>query len=211
MKNGKRNSRTSEVTRQLSLRVHDLRKEKGLSQRELAQRSNISFSAISKIENNQLSPTYDSLIRLAGGLDCDIADLFNRTPQVPMGRKCVTHNRMGYHHITKNYDYELLCNDISYKKMIPLRTTIKAKTIREFGDFTGHEGEELLFVLCGVIEVHTEFYQPELLHEGDCIYFDSTMKHACINKSDKDAEVLWVCTSTASINLEEENKKKSVR
>ena len=170
----------------------------GASQRELALLSGISFSAISKIENNQLSPTYDSLVRLANGLDCDITDLFHEPPpQAPLGRRVVTHKGKGHLHVTDTYSYELLCNDITYKKMIPLHVSIKAKSFKEFSSMPKHEGEELILVISGTIEVHTEFYQPEILQAGDCIYFDSTMEHACINKGNTSAEIFWVTTSAS--------------
>ncbi len=194
----------SEASIQLGNRVRQLRKEKGFSQRELAKLSGISYSAISKIENKQLSPTYDSLVRLVKGLNCDITDLFNgESTQRLLGRRSITRKGDGLLHTTNNYSYELLCNDIAYKKIIPLRARIKAKSSREFGKFSKHEGEELIFVISGVIEVHTELYRPEILQQGDCIYFDSTMEHACINQGDTDAEIFWVCSSSiveATIN-----------
>lgn len=188
------------ASKQLSTRVRQLRKEMGATQRELAQLSGISFSAISKIENNQLSPTYDSLARLAIGFKCDITDLFNESPlEAPLGRRSITHRGKGHLYKTDKYSYELLCNDISYKKMIPLRVMVKTKSTQEFGSFSKHEGEEFIFVISGTIEIHTQFYQPETLQPGDCIYFDSTMEHACINKGDQDAEIIWVSTSSAAV------------
>ncbi len=188
------------ASKQLSTRVRQLRKEMGASQRELAQLSGISFSAISKIENNQLSPTYDSLVRLANGFNCDITDLFNESRlEAPLGRRSITRKGEGHLYRTNNYSYELLCNDISHKKIVPLRVVVKAKTTLEFGRFSKHEGEEFIFVISGTVEVHTQFFQPEILQQGDCIYFDSTMEHACINKGDEDAEIIWIATSSSAV------------
>lgn len=177
-------------------RVRQLRQDIGYSLRQLADVSGISYSAISKIENNQLSPTYDSLVRLAKGLQCDIVDLFHEpAPQAPSGRRSITRKGQGIIYRTANYDYELLCNDLTYKKITPLRVTVKANSVQTFGSFSQHEGEEMILVLSGTVEVHTQYYQPEILHEGDCMYFDSTMEHACLNKGDVDAVVFWISSS----------------
>ena len=180
----------------LGNRVRQLRQGANMSQRQLATAAGISFSAISKIENSLLSPTYDSLLRLVRGLGCDLTDLFrDAPPKMAMARRSITKRGRGIKHPTDSYDYELLCNDLSHKKMTPIRAKIKARSIEKVPPLT-HEGEELIFVISGTIEVHTQFYQPARLTAGDCIYFDSTMEHACVNKSDEDAEVFWVSSNS---------------
>lgn len=190
------NGNTHGAADRLGRRVYELRKKMGASQRQLADIAGISYSVISKIENSQLSPTYDTLLRLAQGLKCDIVHLFKApTQKNPIGRRSITRKGESLLHSTANYDYELLCNDIIYKKMTPLRVTIKSKSLQTFGKYLQHEGEEVIFVLSGLVEVRTEFYEPVTLQSGDCIYFDSTMEHACLNNGDEDAVVFWVCSS----------------
>jgi hypothetical protein len=47
--------------------------------------------------------------------------------------------------------------------------------------------------------VHTEFYAPEILHEGDGMYIDSTMGHAYLNAGDTaSAQGICLCTSESS-------------
>jgi transcriptional regulator with XRE-family HTH domain len=55
-------------------RVRELRKERGLSQRDLAGRSGIDFTYLSKIENGRMEPPSEEVIRrvaLALGTDAD--------------------------------------------------------------------------------------------------------------------------------------------
>lgn len=47
-----------------------------MNQAELATRSSVSTSAISKIENGVVSPTYDVLVKLTSGLNISIGQLF---------------------------------------------------------------------------------------------------------------------------------------
>lgn len=51
------------------------RVEKGLTTRELSERSGISRAAINKIENEKASPTIVTLEALATALDCSVFDL----------------------------------------------------------------------------------------------------------------------------------------
>jgi hypothetical protein len=40
---------------------------------------------------------------------------------------------------------------------------------------------------------------PPKLEAGDSIHFDSKMGHAVVSCSAQDAEVLWVCTGTPTV------------
>lgn len=175
--------------------LRDLRKEAGLTLIDLAARSGLAASTLSKIENDQMSPTYDTLLSLAQGLEVDIADLVTgRRGQSVNGRKAVTRKGGGIVHRTAQYDYEMLCTDIANRQFVPLLAEVKARSLHSFDGLLSHPGEEFVYVLRGQIELVTEFYAPSLLNAGDAAYFDSTMGHALINKTDEPATVLWICS-----------------
>ncbi len=189
----------------LGRRVKALRSEAGLTLRELGRRSGLSVSALSKIENSQLSPTYDSLVSLAAGLQVDIGVLFTQRQHEPaLGVRSISRQADRVRYQTANYDYELLCTDLARKKMTPLLAHIKAKDTRQFGPLIAHAGEEVLYVLSGRVMLHTDCYQPTLLEVGDCAYFDSRMPHACTVHGVEDAMVFWVCTSQEATTLLEQ-------
>lgn len=175
--------------------LRDMRKAAGLTLIDLAGRSGLAASTLSKIENGQMSPTYDTILSLAEGLDVDISDLVTggRGHSVN-GRKAVTRKGEGIVHKTAQYDYEMLCTDIANRQFVPLLAEVKARSIHSFDGMLSHPGEEFVYVLRGRIELHTEFYAPTLLDAGDCCYFDSTMGHALINTGDDPASVLWICS-----------------
>ena len=65
-------------------RLRELRKDKGLSQRELASRVGISFTYLSKIENGAMHPPRGKTITaLANALDTDADELFGLAKKVP--------------------------------------------------------------------------------------------------------------------------------
>ena len=179
----------------LAAKLRHLRRQTDLTLQQLSQRCNISVSTLSKIENGQLSPTYEKIAALAKGLDVDVGELFSPTHPAPLrARRSVHRASGGVVHNTPQYAYEMLHTDLSDKRFIPLVTTVKAHERAEFPQLLNHDGEEMLYVLRGRVALHTDAYAPLDLAVGDSCYFDSTMGHACINVGDEDALVLWVCS-----------------
>ena len=177
----------------LGRRLRDLRKQQNCTQAELSRRTGIATSTVSKVENNQLSPSFETLLRLAEGLKVELTDLLApRDGQGGMTRLNVTRGGQGEHHDTQPYHYEFLCTELVNKRMHPLIARLKAKSRTEFGELLHHPGEELIYVLEGRVELHTEHYGPTLLAEGDCAYLDSTMSHGCLAVGEEDAVVFWV-------------------
>ncbi len=187
--------RASEDNNDLGSKLKRLRSERNLTLEELGQRSGVSRSALSKIENGQVSPTYDVLQKISRGLSIDLVELFEqRKHSLPMGRRSVTRTDAGVPHLTATYTFELLATELSRKSLLPFKAKILARTIEEFDGWVRHEGEEFMLVLAGQVQVFTEHYSPVVLDAGDSIYFDSEMGHACVSLSEEPAEVVWVCT-----------------
>lgn len=193
----KRNDQNSNL---LATKLRLLRRNGDLTLQQLSKRCGISPSALSKIENGQLSPTYEKIAALASGLGVDVGELFSpiAKPAV-MGRRSVTRWGAGVHHHTKQYVYEMLHPDFADKRFIPLVTVIKAHEATDFPALLSHEGEEMIFVISGKVTLHSDCYSPLELEVGDSCYFDSTMGHACVSSCDGDATVLWV-TSRESLS-----------
>ena len=118
---------------QLGPALRQLRRAAGLTLQELSQRTGLASSTLSKIENNLISPTYDSILKLADGLEIDVAQLFDpRSTEMSLGRRSVTRDGRGASYKTDQYDYEMLCTDLSQKKFFPIVATIKAHSVADF-------------------------------------------------------------------------------
>lgn len=61
--------------------IRRLRAERKLTVRALAANAGIAYSTVSKVENGLMSPTYDSILRLANGLGVELETLFGRTAE----------------------------------------------------------------------------------------------------------------------------------
>lgn len=182
-------------------RLRRLRQGAGLTLKQLAEQSGLASSTISKIENDRMSPTYDVLLKLAGGLGIDLSSVLadaqpEEVPKAPLGRRDIT--RAGERRTlpTGTYIYEPLATGLSQKAMDPTLVTITARSIDEFGGLISHPGEELIYVVSGTIEMHAEFYAPVRLEAGDSVYFDAKMGHAYISVGSQDAVILNICAAT---------------
>ena len=60
----------------LARRIRGLRERRGLTQEELAERSGISVSFASLLERGERSPSYETLVQVAGALGVPLAELF---------------------------------------------------------------------------------------------------------------------------------------
>ena len=177
----------------LGLRVRELRKARNWTLEQAASKAGLARSTLSKIENGQMSPTYDALKKLAIGLEISIPQLF--TPPVNNqinGRLTHTKAGEGQSHVTVTYEHELLANNLSKKQMLPYRAMVRARSMDEFEGWVRHDGEEFLYVLTGVISLYTEFYEPIELRRGDSAYYDASMGHNVVTLSSEDATILWV-------------------
>ncbi|BBB30194.1 helix-turn-helix domain-containing protein [Neptunomonas japonica] len=179
---------------QLGKRVREIRLSQSLTLEEASKLTGLARSTLSKIENEQISPTFTAVSKLVKGLGIDIPQLFSQPSRSAGagGRRDITRAGEGKPHPTPTYEHELLANQLTSKKMLPYRTTIRARSFEEFGDWVRHEGEELLYVISGSITFYSEFYEPVNLDEGDSAYYDCEMGHAVTSTSENDAVILWV-------------------
>jgi transcriptional regulator with XRE-family HTH domain len=181
-----------------------LRARHGLTLKEMSERSGIPFSTLSKIEHDRLTLTYDKLLQLSQRLGIPIAELFAdtaRSEPAVTARRSIGSVDSSIRVTTPNYDYYYLCPELRRKRMIPVITRIRAKTVEEFGDLVRHSGEEYIHVLEGRIEVHTEFYDPVVLETGQAIYIDSNMGHAYVAADGCDEAVVLGVMSSAEEGL----------
>jgi transcriptional regulator with XRE-family HTH domain len=177
----------------LGARVRELRKGRKWTLEQAAKQAGLARSTLSKIENGQMSPTYDALKKLAVGLEISVPQLFTPPAAEKInGRMSVTKSGDGTAKATTTYEHELLSESLLKKQMMPYRARIRARHMDEFDGWVRHDGEEFLYVLTGVIRLYTEFYEPVEMRRGDSAYYDATMGHNVISVSEEDATILWV-------------------
>lgn len=180
-------------------RLRAIRRAQNATLADVSARAGVSISALSKIENAQISASYDILKRACDALGVGIEDIVSATAKSQLsGRKTVTRRGDGEQFRSDQYDYRIHASEISKKAMIPFEMVIRARKVEDFDHWSQHEGEEFVYVLDGTIEIHTEHYAPFRLAAGESAYFDSSMKHLYLAVGDADARVLSISHDPAS-------------
>jgi transcriptional regulator with XRE-family HTH domain len=182
--------------------MRSLRNRFGWTLKEMSEHSGIPLSTLSKVEHDRLTLTYDKLQQVSQRLKLPMSELFAEGADAPppeprvTGRRSIGRIEDSVRVTTPNYDYFYLNTELRRKRMLPIITRIRAKSLAEFGDLVRHEGEEVVYVIKGRIEVHTEFYDPVVIDEGELIYIDSNMGHAyLVADGCEEAVTLGVCSA----------------
>jgi transcriptional regulator with XRE-family HTH domain len=180
--------------------LRSLRKRNRWTLADVAKRTGIPASTLSRIENDQISPTYDMLLRLSKGLSIDVGQLLSAAPAAPEatfdqpGRRSVNRSSDGDVISMSNHTLRYLSSDLLNKQMTPILSEYHARSLAEFGPLMRHDGEEFLYILQGELELHTECYAPLVLRAGDSVYFDSRMGHGYVARGTEPCRALSMCT-----------------
>lgn len=177
-------------------KLKSIRRGKELTLDELARRSGVSISTISKIENQQQKPGFETVLKIARALHINFVHMLE--PPVPapaqMARRVVTRAAEAPVYRSDHYLYAAHATELANKTMVPLLMRIANHTPPPLADWSVHDGEEYAHVLEGEVELHMEHYAPVRLAKGDSCYFDSTMRHAYVAVG-AEAVVLSICLS----------------
>src|ERR1700760_4300977 len=97
----------------LGRRVKRARLAQDLTLETASRLCGVSRSALSKIENGLMSPTFDVLQKIVRGLQIDLAELFGSasTPNAN-GRRALTRKDAGQRHAYRGYQMELLATEL---------------------------------------------------------------------------------------------------
>src|SRR5579859_6386993 len=180
-------------TNQIGTRLKEIRRTLDQTLAQVSKSTGVSISNLSKIENSQISPSFDIMKRICDGLGVPIEDFVRPgAKSVVSGRKTTTCATEGDYFTSGQYDYRAHASELSRKAMVPLEIRVRARSVDEFDHWSQHRGEEFVYVLSGTIEIHTEHYAPFRLERGESAYFDSSMRHLYVSVSRDDARVLSV-------------------
>lgn len=187
----------AEFVAAFSRQLKALRQSNGMTLEELSRASEVSVSTISKIENLQQKPSFETALRVARALKVNFVQMMEGPGLVHAGmaRRTITRAGEADTFLSDYYTYDVHATEIARKIMVPLVMRIRNRVAPPPVDWSIHDGEEFIYVMRGVLEFHSEQYSPAILNVGDSCYFDSTMRHAFVSKGEEDAEILSICLS----------------
>ncbi|PPA75441.1 XRE family transcriptional regulator [Achromobacter sp. LC458] len=175
-------------------RLRTLRRQQALSLEQLAQRTGLTKSYLSKLERGLSEPSISTVLRLAEAYGVGVSQLVGEDGAAQ--DEVVSVVRVGDREALQRggpgvqYHYESLAGRRKVKAMEPF----VVHPPRDFPDATAvfpHPGEEFLLVLKGAVEVQVGERQFRL-ETGDSVYFDSELPHRMRTVSRAMAEVLVV-------------------
>ncbi|WP_025596771.1 helix-turn-helix domain-containing protein [Burkholderia sp. WSM2230] len=178
--------------------LRQARKARGLTLAELSERSGIAVSTISKAERGDIALTYDKFAALAHSLELEFDAIFGRRRKTAGGAMKPSFTAAGKQQVydTPNYEYGMLANNLTGKRMMPMRAHIHARAVSDFPEYIRHSGEEFVFLLAGKLELRFENGKSFRLTPGDSLYFDSSVGHIYLSVGDEDADALVCCVDT---------------
>ena len=191
-------------TRQASIGIGSalkrLRKDNGWTLAAVSSKTGVAISTLSKIENNQSSPNYDVLIRLADGLGVDFVELIKggSFSTFAPGSRTINRNGDTARYETPLGEYHALSSELAKKSLQPMLVCVPQG--RETPEIlSSHWGEEFIYVLSGTLRFFMEPYRATILHQGDSVHFDGVIPHGFVAVGDEDAWLLAVCLSDKEI------------
>ena len=169
-------------------KIRQLRLRLGLTQEELADRTELSKGFISQLENNITSPSIATLMDILETLGTGPAEFFREQPEEkPVYRA----EDMFVKEQEDGSSVTWLVTDAQRMAMEPILVRIAPDSATEEED--PHDGEEFGYVLSGGIILHLgdEEYR---VRRGDSFCYRPTGIHYLSNPGKGEAKVLWVST-----------------
>ena len=169
-----------------------LRRDNHLTLAAVSEKTGVAISTLSKIENNQSSPNFDVLVRLAEGLGLDLIALLGESFYTfAHGARTINRADEGVRYETPLGLYEALSSEIAMKALHPAVVQVPAGR-EEPEAMSSHAGEEFIYILRGTVRFYMEPYSPITLSQGDSVHFDSLMRHGFVALDGEDALMLSV-------------------
>ena len=190
---GPESSGSEGTPRTIGSRVRFLRSRDGISLDELAARSGLTKSYVSKIERGLSVPSISTAMKLAESFGMTVGQLLGENQYddaVCVVRKGQRRKFMRAA-TSSGYNYEMLAAGKRFKTMEPF--IMYPPTEFQGNRMFQHPGQELIFVLSGTVEV--QFADRRfLLNKDDSVYFDAHVPHRSRSVSVAPAQALVVVT-----------------
>jgi transcriptional regulator with XRE-family HTH domain len=187
----KRDDGLEQIVSSIGPKLRELRMQRGMSLQQLAERADVSTAAIHKIERSGMVPTITTLLKIAAALNRPVSyfveeELTESRPvtYVPANarrRVFTAHQGIDLAGISGPYGRFFLAGALA--TLVPGANS-GARAME-------HPGEELLYVLGGVIEfdVDGDHYT---LNAGDALHFRTDRPHFWSNPGTSDAHAVWL-------------------
>lgn len=175
-------------------RVRKVREGRGLSLRDISQRTDMDADLLARIEDGRVSPPLGMIIRLAKALEMKMGYFISGDEEraytvVRRSDRKVVSRYNSKKERQYGYEFQSLAPFKRDRHMEPFLVTLEpADTDQER---SAHDGQEFIFVLTGKMEVRLG-EETHVLDPGDAIYYDSTVPHLVKCQGTESTKILAV-------------------
>ena len=175
---------------EIGSKIKRLRVRLGLTQEELAARTELTKGFISQLERDITSPSIATLMDILEALGTNVSEFFS--DREDDGVLVYSAEDMFIKEDEEaGVSIRWLVTNAQRNALEPILVTLAPGASTEADD--PHEGEEFGYVLSGTITLISG-EQKRKVRRGDAFYFRPTGVHYLTNSGKRSAEVLWVST-----------------
>lgn len=172
----------------LGKQIRERRNELGLSLRDLGKRAGVTASFLSQIENEQVSPSLNSLQSIATALNVPMFSLLNDTPS---GQVVRVNEQRRFKFDDPKISYDLLTSDYT-RQMMVYRISMDPHAKR-IAKPLARPTEQWMHVLQGHLQIVIGD-ETHRLDPGDTVYYDGELLQEFGSISDEDLIVMCCIT-----------------
>jgi DNA-binding XRE family transcriptional regulator len=171
-------------------RLRSLRRDRNLSQKDLAQLCGLSLNCISLIERDAISPNVATLQRLASALDVKMSYFFEDGAQA--GVIHVKDDPSGPATSGSKVVLDGTCSSLGEQEMQPFVLTLKPHACASAsGGYAAQAGHGFVYCLKGKLNCDLD-KETYLLEPGEALLFEGTPPRGCQNPADEEAKFVLV-------------------
>lgn len=195
MKTGRRSKRNGwnfmeadYIYQSIGKKIKELRNRNGLTQQELADRTELTKGYISQLERGQVAPSVVTLLDLIECLGTTAAEFFHEAEE----EQVVFSEEGFFEKIDEGGNsIQWIVPTAQKNQMEPLLVALQPH--QKLEEDLPHEGEEFGFVISGRIRLHLG-EQVYVVKAGESFYYPANRPHQIENSSSRPAKLVWVST-----------------
>ncbi len=176
------------VNEHIGNKIKDLRNRNGLTQQELADRTELTKGFISQLERGQVSPSIVTLLDLIECLGTTASEFFKETEE-----EHIVFSEEGFFEKVDEAGNSIqwIVPTAQKYQMEPLLVELQPHQSLE--EDKPHDGEEFGYLMSGRIQLYLgeEVYSVEA---GESFYYPAKRKHRIENPGSEPARFIWVST-----------------
>ncbi|MET3697767.1 XRE family transcriptional regulator [Bacillus oleivorans] len=166
--------------------IRNLRKERGVTLKQVSEKTGLSISFLSQVERGKSSVTLQSISKISDALEVSRSYFFNDHKNK---NKIYRRSDHEFNFHNSNFVYEGLSGNVKNQVFEPMLVLLLPN--KENVQTSTHQGQEFIYVLEGTLTVLIEDEIMEL-EPGDSFHIDSTTPHTWYNATSEPVKLLYV-------------------